>query len=120
MKGDDKRDSAINVGDVKGIGIVIGHQSSVAINPAVSAVQRDAAAMLDEFIRMLETHQSSVADALDIRESAVAARAELAKPSPKWPVVRGLLRGIAAGVTGVSALAGAIDNILALIAHVPH
>lgn len=119
MKDRGEGDSTINVGDVQGTGIVIGHQSSVAINPALPAVQRDAAAMLDEFIRLLETHQSSVADAPDIRESAAAARAELAKPSPKWPIVRGLLRGIAAGVAGVSALAGAIDNIQALIVHMP-
>jgi hypothetical protein len=82
-------------------------------------MQGDAAAMLDEFIRLLQIHQSSVADAADIRESAVAARAELAEPSPRWHIVRVLLRGIAAGVAGVSALAESINNIQALIAHIP-
>lgn len=111
--------SSINVGDVRGTGIVIGNESSVSINLNQSLVQLNAAAMLDEFIRLLEIHQSSVADAPDIHESAVAARAELEEPSPRWHIVRGLLRGIAAGVVGVSTLAEAINNIQALIVHMP-
>lgn len=109
--------SGINVGDVHGTGIVIGNESSVSIETDRSTAQRDAAAMLDEFMRLLEVHQSSVADVADIRESAAVARAELAEPSPRWHVVRSLLRGAAAGVTGVSALTEAINNVQALIAH---
>lgn len=123
MKGyEDRRPasaSRINVGDVQGTGIVIGHGSSASVNLQQPAVQRDAAALLDEFIRLLANHESSVADAEDMRESAAAARAELAKPSPRWPIIRGLLRGIAAGVAGVSALAEAVNNIQTLVAHLP-
>lgn len=121
MKGHQDRDraSGINVGDVQGIGIVIGHGSSSSVEQRQSSEQRDVAALLDEFILLLMRNENSVADAADIHESAVAARAELAKPSPKWGVVRGLLKGIAAGVASISVLAQAVDNILALVAHLP-
>jgi hypothetical protein len=111
--------SAITVGDVQGTGIVIGNRSSAVVNNSPSSLQQGAAAMLDEFIRLLEAHQSSVPDASGVQESATAARRELSDRSPRWPVVRGLLRGVAAGVTGVSALADIIDKIQALIAHMP-
>ena len=110
------RASNISVGDVHGTGIVIGHESSVSVNQLPA--QRDAAVLLDEFIQMLARHEGSVTDAAGIRESAAAAQAELAEPSPRWQVVRGLLRGIAAGVAGVSALAEAVNNIQALVAHI--
>lgn len=121
MKDNEKEHLAagINVGNVQGAGIVIGHGSSASINLNQSSVQGDAVAMLDEFIRLLQIHQSSVTDADDIRESAAATRAELAEPSPRLHIVRGLLRGIAASVAGVSALAEAINNIQVLIAHIP-
>jgi hypothetical protein len=111
--------SGITVGDVQGTGIVIGHKSSASVQLAQLPAQRDAAALLDEFIGLLARHQGSVADAAGIRESAAAARAELAEPSPKWQIVRGLLRGIAAGVADVTALAEAINTIQALVAHLP-
>jgi hypothetical protein len=111
--------SGITVGDVQGTGIVIGHKSSASVELRQASPQRDAAALLDEFIRLLARHQSSVADAAGIRESAAAARAELAEPSPRWQVVRGLLRGISASVGGVSALAEAINRIQTLVAHLP-
>jgi hypothetical protein len=113
---DRSRTSNISVGDVHGTGIVIGHGSSASVNQLT--VQRDAATLLDEFIQLLARHESTVADAAGIGESAAAAKAELAEPSPRWPVVRGLLRGIAAGVAGVSVLAEAVNNIQALVAHI--
>jgi hypothetical protein len=109
----------INVGDVQGTGIVIGHGSSASVKVHQPPAQPDVAALLDEFIGLLARHQDSVADAADIRESAATARAELAKPSPRWGVVRGLLKGIAAGVAGVSVLAEAVNNIQTLVAHLP-
>jgi len=107
--------SGINVGDVQGTGIVIGHRSSASVNQLPE--QRDAAALLDVFIQLLASHESSVADAAGVRQSAAAAKAELAERSPRWQMVRGLLRGIAAGVAGVSVLAEAVNNIQALVAH---
>jgi|SRR5215831_3396709 len=109
--------SGINVGDVHGTGIVIGHGSSASVNQLPE--QRDAAALLDEFIRLLARHEALVADAAGLRESAVAVKAELVEPSPRWQVVRGLLRGIGAGVAGVSVLAEAVNNIQALVSHLP-
>jgi hypothetical protein len=111
--------SGINVGDVQGAGIVIGHRSSASVEMHQPSVQRDAAVLLDEFIQLLASYESSVADAAGIRESAAAARAEVAEPSPRWHVVRGLLKGIAAGVASVSALAEAVNNIQAIVAHLP-
>jgi predicted phosphoribosyltransferase len=115
--GQQRRASRITVGDVQGTGIVIGNHSSVSVDLQQSRVQHDAAAMLDEFIRLLEVHQSSVADAAEIRESAAVARAELDSPSPRWHVVRTVLRGVSTGVTSVAALAEAVDKVQALIAH---
>jgi hypothetical protein len=117
--GDRHPPSGIDVGDVQGTGIVIGHGSHASINLHQQETQRDAAALLDEFIRLLAYHQSSVADAEGIHESAAAARAELAEPSPRWQIVRGLLRGIAASVVGVSTLAQAVSNIQEVVAHLP-
>jgi hypothetical protein len=121
MKDQEKRypASAINVGNVEGAGIVIGHESSASVNLHQSSVQYNAAAMLDEFIRLLQIHQQSGADSADLRESAAAARDELTSLSPRWHIVKGLLRGIAAGVAGISALAEVINNIQALIGHLP-
>lgn len=118
---DDEKDhlaSGINVGDVQGAGIVIGHGSSASINLNQSPVQGNAAGMLDEFIRLLQIHQNSVVDADGIRESAAAASAELAEPSPRFNIVRSLLRGIAAGVADVNALEEVISNIQAFVAHI--
>ena len=61
--------------------------------------------------------QDSFEDRADLIESAKEARSELAAPSPRWPVVRGLLRGVAAGVADVASLADAADKIQALITH---
>lgn len=109
-----RQGSPITVGDVQGTGIVIGHGSSAVVQrPAALA---EAAELLDEFIRQLELHSDSVADPEGVLESVQAARSELAAPSPRWSVVRGLLRGVAAGVVGIATLADAVDKVLALIA----
>jgi hypothetical protein len=108
--------SSFNIGNVQGTGIVIGDLSSASVKPHQPSAQRDAALLLDEFIQLLASYEDSVADAAGIRESATVARAELAKRSPRWQVVRGLLRGIAAGVAHVSVLAEAINNVQALVA----
>lgn len=116
----DRRDrqqgSPITVGDVQGTGIVIGHGSSAMVAQRSAAVA-EAAELLDEVIRQLVLHRDSVPDAEGVLESAQDARSELAAPSPRWSVVRGLLRGVAAGVVGISTLAGAVDKVQALIAH---
>ena len=111
-----QQSSRIKVGDVKGTGIVIGHGSS-AVVAQLPAAQIEAAERLDEIIRQLESHRDSITDPEGLLESAQEARSELAEPSPRWSVVRGLLRGVAAGVVGISTLAGAVDKVQALIAH---
>jgi len=107
--------SPIKVGDVQGTGIVIGHGSSAVIQrPAALA---ETAELLDEIIRQLELHRDSITDPEGLLESAQDARSELAEPSPRWSVVRGLLRGVAAGVVGIATLTDAVDKVQALIAH---
>lgn len=111
-----QQSSRIKVGDVKGTGIVIGHGSS-AVVAQLPAAQIEAGELLDEVIQQLELHRESVPDPEGLLESAQDARSELAEPSPRWSVVRGLLRGVAAGVVGISTLAEAVDKVQALIAH---
>jgi hypothetical protein len=108
--------SPITVGDVQGVGIAIGHGSSAAVTQW-SPARTEAVELLDELIRQLLMTQDSFEDGADLIESAKEARSELAAPSPRWPVVRGLLKGVAAGVAGIASLADAVDKIQALIAH---
>jgi hypothetical protein len=110
---------SIHVGNVQGTGITIGHGSSTSVELTQPPTQQEAIALLDEFIRSLARHENAVADAADVRKSAAAAKAELAGTSPRWQVVRTLLRKIAKGVAGVAVLAEAISNIQAIVAHLP-
>jgi hypothetical protein len=118
MNDEAKLAPGISVGNVRGTGIVIGHGSSAAVNQGLPREQYDAAKLLDEFLDLLQTHQNLVADAADVRQSVEVARAELADHSPRWHIVRVLLKGIAASVAGVSALAEAVNNIQTLISHI--
>jgi hypothetical protein len=79
------------------------------------SVPPDLAAMLEKFLDLLDLYKPFIEDPPSVRESAVAVRSEVKKPSPNWGLVRGLLRGIAAGVGGVAALTGAVTNIQNLI-----
>ena len=89
---DRQQGSPITVGDVEGTGIVIGHGSS-AVVAQQSAALAEAVELLDDIIRQLVLHQDSVPDPEGLLESAQEARSELAEPSPRWSVVRGLLPG---------------------------
>jgi hypothetical protein len=74
--------------------------------------------MLDQFIHLLQSHHDSVANSADILRTAETARDKLAEPSPRWHIVKGLLKRVAAAVAGVSALAEAINNIQTIILHI--
>lgn len=111
--------SDISTGDVSGTGIVIGHGSSSRVNIPDSDTQHEAVALLDKFMRLLDSYADSVPDAVGARESAVAARDEVEEPSPKWHVVRGLLKGIGPGIAGFAELTEIIDNLLKLVPHIP-
>lgn len=109
----------ISVGNIENsTGIAIGHGSSASVNQLQPFAEHELISLLDEFIRSLRIHSTSIPDAQDVREAAVAARAEVAKPSPKWHVISGLLTRVAAGVTSVAALTDAINNIQALVARI--
>ena len=108
------------IGDVTGTGIVIGDgsSSSVTIGQSLSPIQIELSGKLDEFMGLLAQHERSVDDAAGVRESLMKAQREAGEPSPKWPIVRTLLRGIAASVNGVAVLTEAINNILVIVARV--
>jgi hypothetical protein len=110
-----------NIGDVTGTGIVIGDgsSSSVVIGQSLSPIQTELSEKLDDFMDLLTRHEDSVEDARGMRESLVEAQREARQPSPRWPVVRTLLRGIAASVSGVVALTDAMNNILTIIGRLP-
>lgn len=114
---DERLHGDIHAGDVSGSGIVIGHGSTASVGPGLPPAQRDAIELLSEFIRLLDSFEDAVPDAADIHEAAEAAKTEAEQPSPRWGAVRGLLKGIAASVAGVSALTDAIKNIQDLVAH---
>lgn len=114
----ERLNAGIRTGDVRGSGIVIGHGSSASVGQTLPPAQHETIAMLEEFVRLLGSFENAVPDASDIREAAEAAKAETKRPSPRWGVVLGLLRGIAAGVAGVSALTDAIKNIQDLVVHI--
>lgn len=111
--------SSISVGNIEdSVGVAIGHGSSVSVHQTRSPAQEEIIALLEEFIRSLGSYGNSLSDAREVRESAIAACAEAAEPSPRWHVVRGLLKGIGASVASVAALTDAINNIQVLVAHI--
>ncbi|HEY3953105.1 MAG TPA: hypothetical protein VGM53_07005 [Streptosporangiaceae bacterium] len=96
-------------------GVVIGDRSSAYVYAPGRSSQYDAVELLDNFIAALAQYHAVIDDPAAITESAELARTELERPSPRWHAVQSLLKGIAAGVTGVSALTDLISKILALI-----
>jgi hypothetical protein len=109
----------ISARDVIGTGIVIGHNSSASVNSPTLPIAREVAAVLNELIQLVATKDCSIPDVVDIRESAAAAIAEVAEPSPRWPIVRGLLKGIVSGASKISVLTEVANNIQNLLAHLP-
>jgi hypothetical protein len=109
--------SGISTGHIQGVGIVVGHGSSASVGWPQPQAQLDLVTLLVEFLDLLKRHEESIEDASSVRESAIAVKSEAEKPSPKWGVVRGLLRGIAASVARVDALTEAVNNIQILVTH---
>jgi hypothetical protein len=113
----DRQSGPIAVGDVRGTGIAIGHGSSAAVTQMQPAAQAEAAALLEEIIRQLALHPDCAADPAGALECAEAAQSELRAPSPRWRMVGTLLKRVATGAAGVSALAEAVSKVQALVAH---
>ena len=108
----------IHTGDISGSsGIVIGHGSSASVGPARPPAQQQTIDLLSGFVRLLDSFEGAVPDVSDVRDAAEAAKAEAEGPSPRWGVIRGLLKGIAAAVAGVASLTDAVRNIQDLVAH---
>lgn len=108
----------ITVGDIKGsMGVAIGRNVSVSVNQPSPATREELVTLLNTFIQSLGSYDNALSNSLAIREAAEAARAEAKRPSPRWRVIRGLLKGIAASVSSVAALTDAINNLEVLVAH---
>lgn len=109
--------SGISTGDIQGVGIVVGHGSSASVAWPQPQAQLELVTLLDKFLDELERYEGSISDASGVRESAIEVKSEIGKPSPKWGLVRGLLRGISASVKNVDSLLEAVKNIQALVSH---
>jgi hypothetical protein len=114
---DGARSAGISTGDIRGVGIVVGHGSSASVAPAQPQAQLELVAMLDKFLDLLERCEASISDASSVRESAIEVKSEIGKPSPKWGLVRVLLRGISASVASVDSLVETVNNIQVLVSH---
>lgn len=108
----------LNVGNIENsTGVAIGKNVSVEVNQR-QPERDELSVLLDAFILSLGRYGASLDDAQGVRKAAEAARAEVALPSPRWEAVRHKLTAIATAVSGVAALADAINNIQALVAHI--
>lgn len=108
--------SNFNVGNIENsTGIAIGINSTASVNQTLPASQAEIVILLDKFISSLQQYAGSLSDTPDIHASAIAARAEAEKSSPKWPVIRSLLKAIAADVVRIAALTDAVNNIITLV-----
>jgi len=93
----------------------VGDGANVTVYQHQATPQDEVCALLENFLRSLESHSDAIEDAEGIRESAEMARDEVMRPSPKWQAVRRMLTAIAAGVAGVASLTDAITNIQAIV-----
>jgi hypothetical protein len=99
-------------------GVAIGNGAHVTVSQYHPFEPDELRTLLDDFIRSLRLYNDSLPDPQAVLESAVEARAEVAQSSPRWDVVRRMLTGIAAGVSGVAALTEAINNIQSLMGRI--
>jgi hypothetical protein len=111
--------SYFNFGDIVGSSDVnIGNNNTIIKGQQpLTQVQREVLGRLDEFMGLLARYADSVEDPASVRESVAAAEQEVRKPSPRWSIVRTLLRGVIAPVAGAAALTEVISNILDIVSH---
>lgn len=115
----EKRGRSIRIGNIENsTGIAIGDGAHASVIQPQPHMRDELSALLDEFMHSLERYGDAIGDAERVRKSVLDARAEVARPSPKWQAVRQTLTRIAASVAGVAALTDAINNIQALVAHI--
>ncbi len=109
----------IRVGNIQNsTGIAIGNAAHTEVNFYEPTARDEVRTLLDDFIDLLTRYSDSLADCYSVRRSAIEARAEVARPSPKWQAVRRMLTTIAAGVAGVAALTDAVNNIQSLVTRI--
>jgi hypothetical protein len=110
--------SYFSVGDITGSSdVVIGNNSAIVKGGFLPQVRHDLLGKLDEILSLLDDHAGSVADAAGVREAIEEAESEVRKPSPRWSIVRTLLRGVAVPVAGVAALTEVVNNVLEIVSH---
>jgi hypothetical protein len=117
-KGDSGSSKSYGNITAQGTGIVIGDGSSAVVWHSPSPMQTELLRKLDDFMGLLARYEGSLEDASEVRESLMEAQREAAEPSPRWPVVRTLLRKIAVSVRRVATLTDAINGILEIVGHI--
>jgi len=114
-----RNDESFSIGNIQNsTGIAIGSGAFAAVNQPAPPTRDEVNTLLDDFIRALGVYGASVSDPQGVRETALEARKEVARPSPKWQAVRRMLTTMAAGVAGVAALTDAVNNIQSVVARI--
>jgi hypothetical protein len=111
--------SYFSFGDVVGSQDVnIGYKNAIIKGQeSLTQARRELLEKLDEFMGLLTRYADSVEDPASVRESVAEAEREVRAPAPRWAIVRTLLRGVIAPVTGVAALTDVISNLMEILSH---
>lgn len=110
--------SYFSVGDIIGSSdVVIGNNSAIVKGESLPQVRHELLSKLDQLMSLLDGHAGSVEDVAGLREALEEAESEVRKPSPRWSIVRALLRGFVAPVAGVAALTEVLNNVLEIVSH---
>ena len=109
------------IGKVAGTNVAIGghaHAGSTTKTTNYQLEARDqAVSELRRFISLLPDHEESIENPQIIRDNAKAAEQALTKKKLDRARIEKLVRKIAAGVAGVTALANAIGAVQTTVAH---
>lgn len=107
VKADDIKNSAVAVGD-----------GAIAANDARKGRFSEADAELDRLIGLLDAHAEHIEQKDELRSDVKTVQYELRKKQPNIGMIVPALKGIAASLAPVQALAGIALNVLEMVRHV--
>lgn len=105
-----------STGDIHAIYVAVGNKAT-AMSPDPESARIQALQELRSFIALLPAYEHVLGKPVEVRADAIAAEAALSKKSMNRGRLEKLVRKIALGVTGVTALADAVSAVQAAIAH---